>query len=54
MRHRRGVLRDALLLPVDTLQGVVEVCRLDGRLGNGDLHLVLFGFEVKFAVFAMR
>lgn len=50
MRNGHGIFRDALTLAIDTLQGVGEVRGGDGRLGNGDLHLVLFGLEVELAV----
>ena len=44
---RRLVLRDALALAVDALQRVQEVRRGDGRLGDGDLHLLLLELEVE-------
>lgn len=49
--QRDPVLRYAFLLTVDALQGVHEISSGHGRLGDGDLHLVLFGLEVEGLVF---
>lgn len=52
VRHCHGIVRDTLALTVNALQGVVKVGGGDGRLGDGDLHLILLGPEVELAVVA--
>lgn len=47
MLHGFSVFGDALALAVDALKRVFEIGRLDGRLGNDGLDLVLFGLEIE-------
>lgn len=51
--HSQVVFGNPLLLTVNGLQHVAQVCSCQRRLGNNRLHLLLFRFQIKRLLLAL-